>query len=114
MENYISSRLKSSIDTKKLLLSQKYLDIIEKVSIHLKDTISSNHRIFLCGNGGSSSDAQHIATELSGRFYKNRKAMDAMALGTNPTFLTAVSNDFGYDQIFSRELEAHGRKKMLS
>ncbi len=66
-------------------------------------------KIMFCGNGGSASDAQHIAAELTGRYYKNRPALDAIALGTNTPELTAISNDYGYDSVFSRQLEAHGR-----
>ncbi|MDD7648607.1 HAD-IIIA family hydrolase [Cloacibacillus porcorum] len=66
-------------------------------------------RLFLCGNGGSAADAQHIAAELSGRYLKERRALDAAALSCNSSALTALGNDYGYDEIFSRQIEAHGR-----
>jgi D-sedoheptulose 7-phosphate isomerase len=66
----------------------------------------TGHGVFLFGNGGSAADAQHIAGELVGRFLKNRRALKAEALGTNPAIVTAVANDFSFDQIFVRQLEA--------
>ncbi|MDO5114990.1 MAG: D-sedoheptulose 7-phosphate isomerase [Synergistaceae bacterium] len=67
-------------------------------------------RLFLCGNGGSAADAQHIAAELSGRYLKERRALDAAALSCNSSVLTALGNDYGYYEVFSRQIEAHGRR----
>jgi len=67
-------------------------------------------KILIFGNGGSSSDACHIAGELVSRFYKDRKGLPAIALGTNMATLTSISNDYSYEDIFSREVEAHGQK----
>ncbi|MHB1757379.1 MAG: D-sedoheptulose 7-phosphate isomerase [Leptospirillum sp.] len=67
-------------------------------------------KVLLFGNGGSSSDACHIAGELVSRFYKDRKGLPAIALGTNMATLTSISNDYAYEDIFSREVEAHGQK----
>jgi D-sedoheptulose 7-phosphate isomerase len=67
-------------------------------------------KVLLFGNGGSSSDACHIAGELVSRFYKDRKGLPAIALGTNMATLTSISNDYSYEDIFSREVEAHGQK----
>lgn len=75
-----------------------------------KESIKNNNKIFFAGNGGSSADAQHASAELVVRFLKNRKPINAMALGTNTAIATATSNDFGYDYIFSREFEAVGNK----
>ena len=66
--------------------------------------------MLFCGNGGSASDAQHIAAELSGRFYVNRPPLYAEALHVNSSYITAVANDFGYDYTYSRMVEACGRK----
>ena len=63
----------------------------------------------LAGNGGSAADAQHIAAELTGRFLKDRRALRALALHANGSALTAIGNDYGYDEIFARELSAHAR-----
>lgn len=73
-------------------------------------SIRANHKILLCGNGGSAADAQHLSTELSGRFYKNRAPLDAEALHVNSSYLTAVANDLGYEHIFSRALEAKAKE----
>lgn len=68
--------------------------------------LKSGGTIWFCGNGGSAADAQHLAAELSGRFYKNRKAYASEALHVNSSFITAVANDFGYNQVFARAVEA--------
>lgn len=65
--------------------------------------------LLIAGNGGSAADAQHIAAELTGRFLRNRQPLRAMALHVNTSALTAIGNDFGYDQVFARELAAHAR-----
>ena len=72
-------------------------------------TLQSGHRILLFGNGGSAADAQHIAAEFSIRFIKNRRALAGLALTTDSSVLTACGNDFGFDHIFSRQLEALGQ-----
>jgi D-sedoheptulose 7-phosphate isomerase len=69
--------------------------------------------IFWCGNGGSASDSQHLAAELVGRFKKNRRALKSIALSTDTSVLTCVANDFSYDEIFSRQVEALGTEKDL-
>jgi D-sedoheptulose 7-phosphate isomerase len=67
-------------------------------------------KIMFCGNGGSAADAQHLAAELSGRFYYNRRALYAEALHVNTSYLTAVANDLSFDEVFARQLEAKGRQ----
>jgi D-sedoheptulose 7-phosphate isomerase len=67
--------------------------------------------LLVCGNGGSAADAQHIAAELTGRFFRDRRALPALALHGNTSSLTAIGNDYGYDEVFAREVEAHGRKE---
>ncbi len=77
-------------------------------------TLQSGHRILLFGNGGSAADAQHIAAELSIRFIKNRRALAGLALTTDSSVLTACGNDFGFDHIFSRQIEALGQSGDLA
>ncbi|MGI6075924.1 MAG: D-sedoheptulose-7-phosphate isomerase [Pyramidobacter sp.] len=72
-------------------------------------SLKTGGRIFFCGNGGSASDAQHLSAELSGRYLLDRPALDAEALHCNTSALTAIANDFGYERVFSRQVEAHGR-----
>jgi D-sedoheptulose 7-phosphate isomerase len=95
---------------------QEHLDVLNKMNEHsncieiigqiLKKTILDGHKILIIGNGGSAADAQHMASELTGRFVKNRKAIPALALTTDSSALTSVGNDFGFDQIFARQVEA--------
>ncbi len=79
---------------------------IEKACELVKETIKNNHKIILAGNGGSAADAQHIAAEFTGRFVKERKALPAIALTTDTSALTAIANDYGYQHVFSRQLQA--------
>lgn len=74
------------------------------------ETLENGNKILLCGNGGSASDAQHIAAEFVGRFKRDRKALPAIALTTDTSIITAVGNDYGFEQIFSRQIEALGNK----
>jgi D-sedoheptulose 7-phosphate isomerase len=71
--------------------------------------MAAGGRLLACGNGGSAADAQHIAAELTGRFFRDRRPLPAMALHGNTSSLTAIGNDYGYDQVFAREVAAHGR-----
>ncbi len=79
---------------------------IEKGCKLVEETISGNYKILLAGNGGSAADAQHIAAEFTGRFVKERKPLPAIALTTDTSALTAIANDYGYDQVFNRQLQA--------
>lgn len=92
----------------KILNDNSYLVEVDRIIDLFVNTFSSGNAVYFCGNGGSMADASHIAAELSGRFYLNRRPLKSLALANNPAFCTAVSNDFSYDQIFSRELEALG------
>ena len=74
------------------------------------DCLSGGGRLLFCGNGGSAADAQHLAAEFTGRFLREREPWDAMALHANTSALSAVGNDYGFDQVFAREVRAHGRK----
>ena len=111
MKSIIINCIQESIKLKQGILSDenllKNIEIIVSKSV---DAFKEDKKMLLCGNGGSASDAQHIAAELSGRFYKDRKALFAEALHVNSSFVTAVANDFGYDNIYSRMIEAAGRK----
>jgi D-sedoheptulose 7-phosphate isomerase len=74
------------------------------------ETLEAGHKILLCGNGGSAADAQHIAAELTGRYKIERKGLPAIALTTDTSALTAIGNDYGYEHVFSRQVEALARK----
>ncbi|MDB4918114.1 D-sedoheptulose 7-phosphate isomerase [Mucilaginibacter sp.] len=79
---------------------------IEKACEMIVSAIQNGNKVLIAGNGGSAADAQHIAAELSGRFVKRRKALPGIALTTDTSALTAIANDYGYDHVFSRQLEA--------
>ena len=91
-----------------LLDNQRNIESIENAASTLIETIRLNHTIYSCGNGGSMSDAMHFAEELSGRYRNNRKGLSAIAI-SDPGHISCVANDFGYEYIFSRFLEANGK-----
>ncbi len=93
----------------KILINKEIIADIEKTIEICIDTFRNKGKVLLCGNGGSAADAQHIAAELSGRFNIDREPLFAEALHVNSSFVTAVANDYGYDQIFSRMVKAAGR-----
>ncbi len=82
----------------------------EKLCSACKNALQNGNKILFFGNGGSAADAQHLATELTVRYVKNRKAMAALSLSTDTSALTAIGNDFSFDDIFSRQIEALGRE----
>jgi len=86
---------------------------LQKLSILAIETIKNGGKIFICGNGGSHADAMHFAEELTGRYRNDRKSLPAVALGSNPAHLTCVSNDFGFEEVFSREFEALAKPEDL-
>ncbi|MFZ5564247.1 MAG: D-sedoheptulose 7-phosphate isomerase [Thermodesulfobacteriota bacterium] len=83
---------------------------VETAARILSDTIGRGHKILVCGNGGSAADAQHFAAEIVGRFEKERKAFAAVALTTDTSILTALANDYSYDDIFARQVQGLGAK----
>ena len=110
MKQFIQASLmeaKSALED--LISSEKTLHDIEEASRLIIHSFSSSGRVFTCGNGGSMCDAMHFAEELTGRYRDNRKPYPAIAIN-DPSHMTCVSNDFGYDSIFSRYIEAHGRE----
>lgn len=87
-----------------------HLDTIIKISNLCIESIENGKKILFCGNGGSASDANHLAAEIVGRFLLDRKPLPAVSLSSNPSVLTALSNDFGYEYVFSKQVEAIGKK----
>lgn len=101
--------IKSSIDTKqKLLQDEALLKTIATTIDVIVNTFRNGKRVYFCGNGGSAADAQHLAAEFSGRFYEDRKALPAEALHCNTSYLTAVANDYSFDDIYSRLIDGIG------
>ncbi len=108
-ENPIASLLSASLREhlaaiERLLDSQ--LGEIEAAGLLICDTLRAGNKILLCGNGGSAADAQHISAELVGRYEGERRAFPAIALNTDTSALTALSNDYGYDEVFARQVQA--------
>ncbi|MBI1344478.1 MAG: SIS domain-containing protein [Terrimonas sp.] len=102
----IKAIIQSSIAVKEHILSNEdMINTIETISELVVAAFNNGHRLYLCGNGGSAADAQHIAAELSGRFYINRKALPAEALHCNSSYLTAIANDYSFEVIYSRLVE---------
>ncbi len=85
-------------------------DDLETASVLVVDTLKNGGKIILCGNGGSAADAQHIAAEFTGRYKTERRGLPGIALTTDTSALTAIGNDYGYDRVFDRQLEAIGNK----
>ncbi|MBW8050991.1 MAG: SIS domain-containing protein [Cytophagales bacterium] len=111
MYKRVTEIINQSIEVKRLLLNDKaLLNIIIKVTEQIVNALVQDKKALFCGNGGSAADAQHIASELSGRFYLDRQPLFAEALHVNTSYLTAVANDYGYDEIYSRLIKAKGRK----
>ncbi len=102
----IQTIIQASIDTKQQLLADEEMlaKIINVVSV-IVSAFRGGHHVYFCGNGGSAADAQHLAAELSGRFYLNRDALPAEALHCNTSYLTAVANDYSFDLIYARLLK---------
>ena len=82
---------------------------VDRVVTIISRSMAAGGALLVCGNGGSAADAQHIAAELTGRFFRDRKPLPALALHGNTSSLTAIGNDYGYDLVFAREVGAHGR-----
>jgi len=104
----IKEIIESHLDTAKSLLND--LENIKYVCDLSYNTVANDRKIILCGNGGSASDSIHISSEIVGKFEKVREALPAISLSTNASNLTAIGNDFGFDKVFSRQIEAIGRK----
>ena len=110
MEEVVSA-INNSIDVKKQILENRTLIVtILKVAEEIITAFKKDKKVLFCGNGGSAADAQHLAAELSGRFYFDREPLFAEALHVNTSYLTAVANDYSYDEIYSRLVKAKGRK----
>ena len=111
MKSRINKYIKSSVENCTLVLQDDILqEKIQKIVIKSIAAFKDDKKMLLCGNGGSASDAQHIAAELSGRFYTDRPPLYAEALHVNSSYMTAVANDYGYEATYARMVEAAGRK----
>ncbi|UBM57913.1 D-sedoheptulose 7-phosphate isomerase [Marinilongibacter aquaticus] len=107
----IKKSIEESIKVKEeLLANAEVLEIIAQAAKLIENALREDKKILFCGNGGSAADAQHLAAELSGRFYYDRDPLFAEALHVNTSYLTAVANDYSYDEIYARLIKGKGRK----
>lgn len=107
----ISDIISQSITVKQQLLQdENMLNKIQQSVDIITSAFKNGNKVLFCGNGGSAADAQHLAAEFSGRFYKDRAALPSEALHCNTSYLTAVANDYSYDVIYSRIIEGTGNK----
>lgn len=109
--NIIQKRISESIDVKNRIIEDNLLlDRIQKVSDIIIEKIKAGGSIYFCGNGGSAADAQHLAAELSGRFYFDREPLSSEALHCNTSFMTAVANDYSFDMVYARLIKGIGHR----
>ena len=109
MKEFIELYIDESIKVKKeILISSTLISKMETSAKLIIEAYKNTKKVLIAGNGGSAADAQHIATELVSKFIRERAALNAIALTTNTSILTAVANDYGYDDVFSRQIEAYG------
>ena len=111
MRDCINKHIAESIEVKSSILNSEILiSAIEKTANIIVEAYKNNGKVLIAGNGGSASDAQHIATEFVSKFYIDRNPLKALALTTNTSILTAIGNDYGQEYIFARQIQAYGNK----
>lgn len=103
--------IEGSLEAKRrMLLDPSLHDRIARVALRIVDSLRSGGKVFFFGNGGSAADAEHLAAELAGRYLKQRPALASLALSANPSCVTAIGNDYGFDLVFARQIEALGKQ----
>lgn len=111
LKEYIKEHIKESFEIKqKVYENEEIIGIIEEVANKAVEIYKNKGKILIAGNGGSAADAQHIAGELVSKFYFDREGLPAVALTTDTSIMTAIGNDYGYDKLFSRQLQANGNE----
>ncbi|UCE98735.1 MAG: SIS domain-containing protein [Planctomycetota bacterium] len=109
MDENTRNQILQAIDTHKNNISEfeaRGIETLAAAAQMIVDVLKQNGRVYICGNGGSAADAQHIAAELVGRFARQRQALPAVALTTNTSVITSISNDYNYESVFVRQVEA--------
>jgi D-sedoheptulose 7-phosphate isomerase len=107
----LRDRIGRSIELKEALLNDEHFqELVMQVAMRIVKSLERGGKVFFFGNGGSAADAQHLAAEFTGRFLKERRALPALALSVNSSSLTAIGNDYGFDIVFARQLEALGKE----
>lgn len=106
----INDAFKRHLETFTLLNTEPFMKLILQAADILVAAAHQDTTVMICGNGGSASDAEHLAGEWVGRYKKDRRPLSAIALASDTASLTAIANDYGYEQIFARQIEAHAQK----
>src|SRR3984957_2207357 len=111
LTDLVRDRIQRSIEVKQaLLLDAAWPEPAAQAALQIVKSLRAGGKVLFCGNGGSAADAQHLAAEFTGRYLKERRALPAMALSVNTSSLTAIGNDYGFDLVFARQLEALGNR----
>jgi D-sedoheptulose 7-phosphate isomerase len=111
LRDLVRGRIQSAIDIKAaLLLDSNFHDALAHVALRIVESLRAGGKVIFFGNGGSAADAQHLTAEFTGRYLKERRALAALALSTNSSSVTAIGNDYGFDLVFARQLEALGKE----
>ena len=104
----IEQRLADHLEVLQKLMDSDLPEKLETCAKYVEKALAEGHKVLFCGNGGSAADSQHLAAEFVGRFQKERKGLPAIALTVDTSILTAVANDYGYDTVFARQVQALG------
>ncbi len=110
MEKIIKKRFEEHLAVAEAVLESDAIKQIGAIAEAVKKALKSGNKVLFCGNGGSAADSQHLAAEFVGRFQKERKGLPAIALTVDTSILTSVGNDYSFDDVFSRQVEALGKK----
>ena len=111
LNDLVLDRIRRSIEVKQaLLLDSTFRDSVAHAAIQIVKSLSAGGKVLFFGNGGSAADAQHLAAEFTGRYLKERRALPALALHGNSSAVTAIGNDYGFDLVFARQMEALGKE----
>jgi len=111
MRALLRDRIGRSVELKQTLLKDEHFqELVMQVAMRIAKSLEQGGKVFFFGNGGSAADAQHLAAEFTGRFLKERRPLPALALSVNSSSLTAIGNDYGFDIVFARQLEALGKE----
>jgi len=106
----IQNILQASIDVKAAIVKdEQIIETVSTIAELIVEAFQSGNKVMFCGNGGSAADAQHLAAEFSGRFYKDRDPLPAEALHVNTSYMTAVANDYSYNEVYSRIVKGSGK-----
>lgn len=109
MDKIIKQRFLDHLEVANAVMNSEILEQIDRIAIVVKKALANGNKVMFCGNGGSAADSQHLAAEFVGRFQKERQGLPAIALTVDTSILTAVGNDYGYDKVFVRQVEALAR-----